>query len=175
MVDMVLYATAHQVKPRAWGVVLVSSMAGEGGNAWASTYSGSKALQTKFAEALWWELRPHGVDVLAPILSFTTTLDFDDKVRRDMLIEQTPQEVVSETMSALGRGLPTFTSGLVNKMLYALMPARPGRGRRDRRLHDVRLQAAGHAALVHRRERQGGKAMSSLGHDAAPLRTGRVQ
>ena len=122
MVDMVHAVVQPMIARGRGGVVIVSSFAGESGQAMVSTYSASKAFQTNFAEALWWELRPHGVDVLAPLLGPTSTdalRIFDEKARRELLVEQTPEEVVSETMWALGRGLPTLTTGLFNKVAWA--------------------------------------------------------
>ena len=47
------------------GIVLMSSMSGRIGSSQLSVYAGTKAFDLVFAEALWAELREHGVDVLA--------------------------------------------------------------------------------------------------------------
>ncbi len=55
------------------GIILVGSGACYGGMAGISVYAGSKAFDLCFAEGLWAELRPHGVDVLNLVLGRTDT------------------------------------------------------------------------------------------------------
>lgn len=55
------------------GLLLVNSGAGYGGSSFMAAYAASKAFQLCFAEALWIELRPHGVDVLSLVLNQTDT------------------------------------------------------------------------------------------------------
>jgi short-subunit dehydrogenase len=65
---------------RRGGLLLVGSGACYGGGANLATYSGVKAFDLCFAEGLWAELKPHGVDVL--YLAMTTT---DTPALRDLL------------------------------------------------------------------------------------------
>jgi short-subunit dehydrogenase len=58
------------------GLLLVNSGACYGGGCGMGPYSGSKAFTLCFAEALWAELRPHGVEVLTLVLSRTDTPAF---------------------------------------------------------------------------------------------------
>jgi len=58
------------------GLLLVNSGACYGGGSFLATYSASKAFQLCFGEALWAELRPHGIDVLNLILGQTDTPAF---------------------------------------------------------------------------------------------------
>lgn len=55
------------------GLILVNSGACYGGAAGLSVYGGGKAFQLVFAEGLWAELRPHGVEVLTLVLNQTDT------------------------------------------------------------------------------------------------------
>jgi len=55
------------------GLILVTSGAAVGGCANMAAYGGSKAWNRVFAEALWAELKPHGVDVLSLLLGETDT------------------------------------------------------------------------------------------------------
>jgi short-subunit dehydrogenase len=55
------------------GVILVGSLAGYVGMAGLAVYSGAKAFSRIFAEALWYELRPHGVHVLHMPLPLVAT------------------------------------------------------------------------------------------------------
>ena len=55
------------------GLLIVGSGGCYGGGSFMSVYSASKAFQLCFAESLWAELRPHGVDVLFLALGTTDT------------------------------------------------------------------------------------------------------
>jgi short-subunit dehydrogenase len=55
------------------GILLVNSGACYGGSRFMAAYSASKAFTLCFAEALWDELQPHGVDVLTMIMHMTDT------------------------------------------------------------------------------------------------------
>ena len=58
------------------GLLLVNSGACYGGSSYLTTYSASKAFVLNFAEGLWAELRPHGVEVLTLVLGQTDTPAF---------------------------------------------------------------------------------------------------
>ena len=55
------------------GILLVNSGAAYGGGTSLGVYSGGKAFMLNFAESLWAELRPHGVDVLTLMMAITDT------------------------------------------------------------------------------------------------------
>jgi len=55
------------------GILLMNSGAAYGGGAFLATYSASKAFELCFAEGLWAELKPHGVDVLTLVMGATDT------------------------------------------------------------------------------------------------------
>jgi short-subunit dehydrogenase len=55
------------------GILLVGSGACYGSGPNLATYSGVKAFDLCFAEGLWSELRPHGVDVLCLVMTTTDT------------------------------------------------------------------------------------------------------
>jgi short-subunit dehydrogenase len=75
MTKMVLcHAYGRPMKARGrGGIILVGSLASLIGNPGLAVYSASKAFSSAFAEALWFELKPHGVNVLGHILSMTNT------------------------------------------------------------------------------------------------------
>lgn len=58
------------------GLLLVGSGACWGGGSFLATYAGSKAFELNFAEGLWGELHPYGVDVLYMALTMTDTPAF---------------------------------------------------------------------------------------------------
>jgi len=64
------------------GILLVGSGACYGGADYMAVYSGGKAYDLCFGEALWSELRPHGVDVLGLILGQTDTPAFRESLAR---------------------------------------------------------------------------------------------
>jgi uncharacterized protein len=55
------------------GIILMSSFASLVGNPGLAAYSAAKAYVNTFGEALWHELRPHGVAVLTHVLGMTDT------------------------------------------------------------------------------------------------------
>lgn len=69
------FAGAMQVRGRG-GILLLNSGACYGGAMTMGPYSGSKAFTLCFAEGLWAEMRPHGVDVLTLVLGRTDTPEF---------------------------------------------------------------------------------------------------
>ena len=55
------------------GIIFLGSLTGNGGMANVATYGGSKAFTQIFGEALWTELKPHGIDVLVLIVGAADT------------------------------------------------------------------------------------------------------
>lgn len=55
------------------GFILVSSVAGVAGCPRNAVYSASKAFSNGLAEALWYEMKPRGIDVLGLVLGLTLT------------------------------------------------------------------------------------------------------
>jgi len=65
-VTMLCHHFGALMKDRQRGAIInVSSRAGEVAIPWYAMYSGTKSFVSLFTEALWYELRAHGVDVLA--------------------------------------------------------------------------------------------------------------
>lgn len=58
------------------GMILIGSGACYGGAPYMASYAGAKGFTMNFAEGLWHELRPHGVDVLYMALGQTDTSAF---------------------------------------------------------------------------------------------------
>jgi short-subunit dehydrogenase len=113
------------------GILLMSSLAGSQGSPGIAHYGATKAWNTVFAEGLWWELRRHGIDVLACRAGATRTPGYlgdraDDRGSR-FVPEMEPAEVVSEALAALGRQ-PSVIPGRANRvaafLLQRLLPRR---------------------------------------------------
>lgn len=88
------------------GIVLMSSMAGNFGAAQLTVYAATKAFALVFADALWAELRPYGVDVLAVQPGQTRTPGWQSsqppELRGPGPHVMEPEEVVREALAALG-------------------------------------------------------------------------
>ena len=91
---------------RRGGVILMSSMSGNIGSAQLAVYAASKAFDLVVADALWVELQPHGVDVLAVQPGSTRTPGWlsSQPTGPDAtpLPAMEPADVVREALAALG-------------------------------------------------------------------------
>jgi short-subunit dehydrogenase len=112
------------------GVILMSSLAGNVGSAQLAVYAASKAFTLVLADALWAELHPQGVDVLAVQPGSTRTPGFlssqpaGDDMRGLPVME--PADVVREALAALG-GEPNIVPGELNRQSAALLAGLPRR------------------------------------------------
>jgi short-subunit dehydrogenase len=110
------------------GIVLMSSMSGRIGSSQLTVYAGTKAFDLVFAEALWAELREHGVDVLAVQPGSTRTPGWQSSQRPEdrgpgpHVME--PPDVVREALAALGRE-PAIVVGRENREAAEALAAMP--------------------------------------------------
>jgi hypothetical protein len=87
------------------GIVLMSSLSGNVGSAQLAVYAASKAFDRVLADALWAELQPQGVDVLAVQPGSTRTPGWLASQPADAnaaLPVMEPADVVREALGALG-------------------------------------------------------------------------
>jgi hypothetical protein len=113
------------VAQRRGGLILTSSGAGFQGTGWVAGYSAAKAYDLALAEALWWEWKPHGVDVLALCPGGTATpgmLGNQPKLGVEQLAR--PEDVAREALDALGRG-PVCIPGEDNRRARAALDKLP--------------------------------------------------
>ena len=123
---------------RRGGLLLVNSGACYGGSSFLATYAASKAFVLCFAEGLWAELQPCGIDVLTLVLGKT-----DTPAHRALLIEKgmpipadmaSPIEVARVGLAQLPQG-PIYNWGQPNDVAgYA--PSSPDARRARIRLID---------------------------------------
>ena len=106
------------------GIILMSSMSGYQGTAMVANYAATKAYDTVLAEGLWYELRGHGVDVLACIAGATLTPSYEAATEeiptRGPARPMNPDDVTAQALQDLGRR-PSRISGLGNRLAYALL------------------------------------------------------
>lgn len=112
------------------GVVLMSSMAGNVGSAQLTVYAATKAFDLVLADALWAELREHGVDVLAVQPGQTRTPGWQSsqppELRGPGPHVMEPADVVREALDALGVET-TLVPGEMNRQSVQMLASLPRR------------------------------------------------
>ncbi len=116
---------AHRFLPamaerRRGGFIVMSSLAGQQGSPGIATYAGTKAFGMVFAEALWYELRGSGVDVLACVAGAVATPGLAASKSRRAPGTRTPEQVVDAALGGLGRG-PRVVPGALMRVSSAVM------------------------------------------------------
>jgi uncharacterized protein len=87
------------------GIVLVGSLACLAGSATLAMYSAVKAFQHNFAEGLWAELGPYGVDVCCTPLGMTYTPAFQRLgIEYDPAAHMLSEDVAREIIANIGNG-----------------------------------------------------------------------
>lgn len=104
------------------GLILVGSMSGAAGMPRMATYCAAKAYTQIFAEALWCELRPRGVDVLALVLGITETPARARNGVGDLpgVPIQAADEVAQEALDNLADGGPVHVPPAVAPLFHYL-------------------------------------------------------
>jgi short-subunit dehydrogenase len=131
------------------GVLLVGSMAGFAGSPRIAAYAGAKAFVHVFAEGLWEELRPHGVDAMAFVLGAADTPTMRRSLGMTVPGLADPAELAAEALAQLGSG-PLH--------IHSAKQQDAARLRGEDRRAAVALTAQGAAMLDAIRQRAGGKA-----------------
>lgn len=90
------------------GIILIGSGAGNAGSALVVTYGAAKAFTQIFAEGLWYELKPQGVDVLCVILGAT-----DTPARAKLKLIDQPGAIVSTSDDMAQESLDNLANGPV--------------------------------------------------------------
>jgi short-subunit dehydrogenase len=105
------FATAMKRRGRG-GILIMASGAGLGGGSRIAVYSATKAFEISFAESLWSELGPHGVDVTCLVAPGTDTPALRRLLERSGLKPEglglySSEDVARAGLRELGRG-PTY-------------------------------------------------------------------
>jgi short-subunit dehydrogenase len=96
------------------GIVLVGSLAGYVGSPMIAHYAASKAFSRIFTEAVWFELKPFGVDVLHLNLNFTATPAMA-RLGYDLSTGADPWEVAEEGIQHIADGPVWVVGGKANQ------------------------------------------------------------
>lgn len=115
---------------RRSGVILnVASTAAFQPLAHMAVYGATKAFVLSFTEALWAEVKPYGVSVLALCPGATETPFFDVVGTDDASVgrRRTPEQVVQTAFKALDRGRPSIVDGGFNALLSKVTRLLPRR------------------------------------------------
>ena len=101
------------------GIVLMSSIVGFQGTPFAAHYAATKAYVQTLAEALYVELAPMGIDVIASAPGPTNS-GFASRAGMKLGMALNPEDVAQSTLKALGKK-PTILPGFISKLLtYSL-------------------------------------------------------
>ena len=106
------------------GIVLMSSLAAGQGSPYITAYGATKAFLAAFAEGLWYELRPRGVDVLAVLAGAVATPGLEEAAGKAPPGTLPPEAAVAAALAHLGRGpvvvpgrFNAFASGVMRRLL----------------------------------------------------------
>jgi uncharacterized protein len=124
----------HAIAPRLvargrGGILFTSSTAAFQGLPFATHYAATKGYDLQLAEGLWYELRPHGVDVVALCPG---PVDTEGPRRTGVQPDKVPVQILDARtvavfgLDALGGG-PVAVPGLTNRLLHALVKVVPRR------------------------------------------------
>ena len=104
------------VDRRRGGILLVSSNTALNGHGLTATYGGTKAFIAMLSEALWAELKPLGIDVLAACPGATRTPGYlASGSRLPSAMTMSPDHVARESLDALGEHGPVWVIGAANR------------------------------------------------------------
>jgi short-subunit dehydrogenase len=105
-------------------LIIMASLAGFQGSGFLAAYAATKAFCRVLAESLWYEWKDRGVDVIACCAGATATPNYiNTKPEKTGFFAprvQSPEEVVQECMSRLGKK-PSFVTGAGNKFATCIM------------------------------------------------------
>ena len=118
------------IKRGKGGILITGSIEGFFSSPWSGAYAATKAYVHSLGEALWGELKPHGIDVLvvAPGATDTENLrlqGFDAKTMPNVML---PRQVAEMALTNIGRG-PVYVPGGVNRAMVRILSLIPKRTR----------------------------------------------
>ncbi|HUT80295.1 MAG TPA: SDR family NAD(P)-dependent oxidoreductase [Candidatus Bathyarchaeia archaeon] len=123
---LLTYYFGKKMKERgSGGIILMSSLAGLQGNPLHAHYSATKGYNMNLAEALWYEMKNHGVKVMACVAGATRTPNYvNSKPKRAGLIDPKPMEpskVAKGALKSLWKNKPYHIPGAQNRFYAFIM------------------------------------------------------
>lgn len=112
-------ASSQMLGRKRGAIINVSSVMAKLPLSYAALYSGTKAFNLAFGEAIYNELKESGIDVLT-ILPGSTKTEFDgfgNKIKESK--QRTADQVVKTSLKALGKK-PVIVDGIKNKIIVVL-------------------------------------------------------
>lgn len=108
------FAKAFLQKKRG-GIILMGSLVGFQGSPFATNYSATKAFIQTFAEGLYFELKPYGIDILC-VAPGPVSSGFANRAHMNMGNSANPKQVAKKILPALGCQV-TVRPGFLSKFL----------------------------------------------------------
>jgi uncharacterized protein len=110
------------VERKRGGIIFLSSGSALSGTAHCANYAATKAYNLIIAETLWYELSPHGVDVLGFMAGSTKTPGWDANHPKPARLVKVmdAKSAVAEALGALGKR-PSLIAGRLNRLGYFFM------------------------------------------------------
>ncbi|MFD1045469.1 SDR family NAD(P)-dependent oxidoreductase, partial [Kibdelosporangium lantanae] len=129
VVDLTTRFLPGMVERRRGAVINVASTAAFQPVAHMAVYAASKAFVLSFTEAVWSEVKPHGVNVLALCPGSTETPFFDAVGAEEASFgkRRSPQQVVTTALRGLAAGRPSIVDGPANAFLASAQRFLPHR------------------------------------------------
>ncbi|MDO8363036.1 MAG: SDR family NAD(P)-dependent oxidoreductase [Actinomycetota bacterium] len=118
--------TRKMVERKRGGVIIMSSGSADAGSSYIATYAATKAFDRVFAEGLWAELSPHGIDVTAVMPGATATPGFAAALPAGLqptkvMQPGAPSGVVDAALNGLGRKLNVRPGGVLVRLMGSAM------------------------------------------------------
>ncbi len=104
------------------GLVLISSGADGQGSPFVVNYGASKAYMTVLAEGLWFELAPHGVDVIAAPLGLTRTTALANFPHVKAMAADDAVEAIIDQLGKRPQVVPGRKNSLQQSFVKRIMP-----------------------------------------------------
>ena len=123
-VDFVRVLAPRLVARGRGGIVLLGSLSAVHGASHVATYAATKAFTSSFAEGLWAELTPHGVEVVAVTPGATDTPGMRASNPSSLSGLADPGDVARVGLDALGKG-PVVVPGAGNKVAAFVLGVLP--------------------------------------------------
>jgi len=117
--------TPKMVDRKRGGVIVMSSGSAAGGSSFIVTYAATKAFDRVFAEGLWLELAPYGIDVTAIMPGAVDTPGFRETIPPGhqptrMMTPADPMVIVNAALNGLGSKINIVPGGRLGGVVAAV-------------------------------------------------------